>query len=133
MQISLYSSKKIKNILKNIQMKLIGPPKDDKESCVHTCNNIITAIKNKIDKHIQLKHRKSNKNRLPWFNEYLWDTMKQRDKALKVSLKTKLTTDYYIYKSLRNKVAMLLRKANAIFFLNLIKEAKGNLWRSMDK
>ena len=62
--------------------------------------------------------------------------MKQRDKALKVSLKTKLTTDYYIYKSLRNKVTMLLRKAKANFFLNLIKEAKGNcknLWKRMDK
>lgn len=97
---------------------------------------LYTAIKNKVDKHTQLKHRKSHKKSLPWFNESLWDTMKQRDKALKVSLKSKLTTDYYIYKSLRNKVTMLLRKAKTIFFLNLIKEANGNcknLWRSMDK
>lgn len=62
--------------------------------------------------------------------------MKQRDLALKPFLKSKLITDHYIYKSLRNKVTMQLKKAKANFYLNIITEAKGNtklLWRSMDK
>ena len=79
--------------------------------------------------------RKPNAKRsLPWFNDTLWNLLKKRDAALKKSLKSSL--DRLIYKGLRNKVTMQLRKAKANFFLEVIKEAKGNsklLWRSIDK
>ena len=77
--------------------------------------------------------RKPNAKRsLPWFNDALWNLLKKRDAALKKSLKSGLDTDRLIYKGLRNKVTMQLRKGKANFF----KEAKGNsklLWRSIDK
>ena len=75
------------------------------------------------------------KRSLPWFNDTLWNLLKKRDAALKKSLKSGLDTDRLIYKGLRNKVTMQLRKAKAHFFLEVIKEAKGNskmLWRSND-
>lgn len=62
--------------------------------------------------------------------------MRTRDSALKKSHKTGLTTDGLIYKGLRNKVTQQLRQAKAMFFLNIIKQAKGNskqLWQTIDK
>jgi len=42
-------------------------------------------------------------------NETVWNLMKQRDAALKKSLKTGLLTDSLLYKELRNKVTCALR------------------------
>lgn len=62
--------------------------------------------------------------------------MKKRDASLKKFLKSKLSTDHLIFKSLRNKVTQRLRKARANFYLDIICDAKGNckkLWKSIDK
>ena len=121
--------------LKNDLNEIDWEDKFDSKCCDSTCNNISLALKNTIAKYTQLKQKRSNKINLPWFNSSLWNLMKQRDLALKVFLKSKLNTDHYIFKSLRNKVVMKLRKSKANFYLNMIKEAKGNsknLWRSMD-
>ncbi len=62
--------------------------------------------------------------------------MKQRDAALKKSLKSGLATDRLIYNGLRNKVTQQLRKSKTNFFLDVIKEAKGNpklLWQCIDQ
>lgn len=61
--------------------------------------------------------------------------MKQKDVALKKFLKSKLNTDHLKYKQLRNKVTSQLRNAKANFYLNMIKDSKGNskLWKTMDK
>lgn len=61
--------------------------------------------------------------------------MKKRDASLKKFLKSKLSTDHLIFKSLRNKVTQQLRKARANFHLDIC-DAKGNckkLWKSIDK
>lgn len=108
----------------------------DSKGCEYTCNNITLTLQETITKYTELKRNKTNKNKLPWFGSSLWELMKQRDRALKTFLKSKLTTDHYVYKSLRNKVTTQLRKTKANFYLNLIKEAKENgklLWKSMDK
>lgn len=44
----------------------------------------------------------------------------------KKSLKSGLETDHLIYKGLRNKITGQLRKAKANFFLEIIRQAKGN-------
>lgn len=62
--------------------------------------------------------------------------MKKRDAFLKKFLKSGLITDHLIYKGLRNKVKMQPWKVKAIFFLDIIRDAKGNskrLWKSIDK
>lgn len=62
--------------------------------------------------------------------------MRERDAALKRFLKARLNTDHLIFKSLRNRVTRELRKARATFFLDLIRDAKGNskkLWNTIDK
>lgn len=52
--------------------------------------------------------------------------MKKRDLTLKKYLKSGLSTGRLIYTNLRNKVTAQLRAAKANFFLEIIKEAKGN-------
>lgn len=52
--------------------------------------------------------------------------MKNRDHALKISLKTKRVNDRQTFTSLRNKVIKEIRSAKANFFINIISTAKGN-------
>lgn len=61
--------------------------------------------------------------------------MKKCDFALKVALKSKLITDTQIFTNLRNKVVNELRKAKAKFFMDIIKDGKGNskLWSNMEQ
>ena len=62
--------------------------------------------------------------------------MKDRDAALKKSLKSGLVTDRLVFNSLRNIVTGQLRKTKANFFLDVIKQAKGNpklLWKCIDQ
>lgn len=106
-------------------------------NCEQTCDDLMSTIKQIISKYTKTVPRKHKaKRNLPWFNDTLWHLMKKRDLALKKSLKSGLSTDRLIYKGLRNKVTMQLRKAKANFFLEIIKDAKGKnkiLWKSIDK
>lgn len=95
------------------------------------------TIKQIISKYTITQPRKqSTKAKVPWLNEQIWTLMKKSDSALKKAIKTGLNTDRNIFKSLRNKVTIQLRKAKADFYLEIIKAAKGNtrqLWKSIDK
>lgn len=109
----------------------------ENKSCEQACNEIMSALKDIIARYTETKTRKPRaKHRLLWFNSNLWQLIKKRDASLKRFLKSGLITDHLIYKSLRNKVIMQLRKAKASFFLEIIREAKGNskqLWKTIDK
>lgn len=62
--------------------------------------------------------------------------MKSRDSALKRSLKTKTTSDRQSFTSLRNKVIRKTREAKAEFYIETIKQAKGNgkiIWNNLNK
>lgn len=52
--------------------------------------------------------------------------MKERDNALRHSLKSNVVTDRHIFVSLRNRVTKEIRAAKSKFFVNLIHESKGN-------
>lgn len=72
---------------------------------------------------------------LPWFNEELKQLMKERDLALKKSVKTKLSNDINIFKSLRNRVTKNIRKAKAEYCITTIIEAKGSpliMWKQIN-
>ena len=109
----------------------------ENKTCDQSCNDLVSAFKVILLKFTKSKARKSNtKHTLPWFTTALWDLMRKRDASLKKFLKSRLTTDHFIFKSLRNKVTQQLRKARANFFLDIIRDAKGNskrLWKSIDK
>ncbi len=53
---------------------------------------------------------------VPWINVDILNLMKERDHALKTSLKTKLSSDRYRFTMLRNSVVKKLQKAKADFF-----------------
>lgn len=62
--------------------------------------------------------------------------MKNRDNALKQSLKTRTTSDRQIFTSLRNKVSRMTRKAKAEFYIETIKGSNGNgklIWNNLNK
>jgi hypothetical protein len=52
--------------------------------------------------------------------------MKERDHALKPSLKSKLEHDKHRFTMLRNNVMKEIRQAKANFLINIIGEANGN-------
>lgn len=52
--------------------------------------------------------------------------MRQRDHALKKSIKSGLALDKRTFQQLRNKVVKELRQAKAICLIDLINNAKGN-------
>lgn len=82
------------------------------------------------------KSKSDSKYTLPWVNGDIRRLMKERDQALRTFLKTKLTTDRYMFTSIRNRVIKDIRVAKANFFVNLIGEAKGNhkqIWDSINK
>lgn len=107
------------------------------ENCEGACDNLKHTLKQTVAKYTKtIPQKRIGKQLLPWFNTALWELMKKRDVALKKSLKSGLETDRLIYKSLRNKVTVQLRKARANYFLDTIRQAKGNsqkLWKTIDK
>ena len=107
------------------------------KNCEQACVDFISTFKALLSTYTKTMFvKQSKKQTLPWFNDALWHVMKTRDAALKKSLKSGLETDSLIFKSLRNKVIGQLRKAKANFFLEIIKQAKGNsklLWKGIDQ
>lgn len=52
--------------------------------------------------------------------------MKNRDSALRKTIKSRRDTDMLIYKDFRNKVTQELRLAKSRIYLHVMNEAKGN-------
>ncbi len=110
-------------------------------------NELISGTNVDVDTHVFLstiqnttklflkksKFKGASKYTLPWINGDIRKLMKERDRALQIFLKTKLTTDRYIFTSLRNRVIKNIRVAKANFFISLIGEAKGNHKQIWDK
>ncbi len=62
--------------------------------------------------------------------------MRQRDRALKIALKSGLAHDRRIFQHLHNKVVKELRKAKAKIFIDLINDAKWNsreVWDNINR
>ena len=86
-----------------------------------------------FSKESRKKHKRSS---LPWINENVIQLMRERDRALKTSLKSKRITDRHIFTALRNKVTRELRKAKANYFLEIIvnsKEDSKQIWQQIKK
>ena len=89
------------------------------------CHVFMTVIQNTVSTFTKkIKAKPSKKNHLPWLNENIWSLMKQRDRALKISLKTKRVNDRQTFTSLRNKVVREIRSAKANFFYQYNKYCK---------
>ncbi|XP_046707928.1 uncharacterized protein LOC124387560 [Silurus meridionalis] len=83
----------------------------------------------------QIKH-KHNKNILPWMNTDILKLMKERDCALKNSMKSRSASAKILFTTLRNKTVKAIRKAKADFFLTIIENAKGDpkiIWNQLKK
>jgi len=101
-----------------------------------SCESFFGTINRFKEKYTKPFKNRQSKGNLPWFNDHLCDLMKKRDFALKVALKSKLITDRQIFTNLRNKVVNELRKAKAKFFMDIIKDGKGNsklIWSNINK
>ena len=91
----------------------------------------ITKLFLKID-----KFKGNNSYLLPWISSDIRKLMKERDNALKHSLKSKPPTDRHIFVSIRNKEIKEIRAAKSNFFVDLIHDAKGNhkqIWDCLHK
>ena len=95
---------------------------------VDTDTNVLMSTIQNITKQFLKKGRFKGNNRytLPWISSDIRKLMKERDNALKHSLKSKSLTDRHIFVSIRNKVIKEIRAAKSNFFVDLIHDAKGN-------
>lgn len=67
---------------------------------------------------------KARKNGLPWLNKFILKLMKERDRSLKLSVKSGHNRHQFI--SLRNRVVKEIRKSKADFFISALNSARGN-------
>ncbi len=101
-----------------------------------SCSIFSKCVKEILDSFTKKVKFKRRKKALPWVKDDVWKLMKERDNALKKSLKTGLICDRQIFTSLRNKVIKLVRKAKADFFIKMIDGANGNgklIWEQLNK
>uniref|UniRef100_A0AAR2J957 Reverse transcriptase domain-containing protein n=1 Tax=Pygocentrus nattereri TaxID=42514 RepID=A0AAR2J957_PYGNA len=123
----------LENALKQIDWPNILSCKDIDDNCdifLSTINKVMSSFTRKV----QSKPRQ--RETLPWLNDALLQQMKERDFALKRTLKTGLNNDRLIFTSLRNKVVRNIRKAKAEFFIKIIDNARGNgkmIWQNLNK
>lgn len=106
----------------------------ENEDVHNCCKEIISRLEEVISKFLK-KQKHLKKRSLPWLNDDIRRLMKERDMALKKSLKSKSNTDINIYKSLRNRVTKNLRNAKIEYYISTITEAKGNpsiLWKQIN-
>lgn len=101
------------------------------------CNSFMAELRTAIHSFMQkVKCKPGQRHYLPWLNENIRSLMKQRDRALKMSLKNKMEHERRLFITLRNKVVKELCMAKATFFINAISEAKGNtkeIWQNLKK
>lgn len=106
----------------------------DNENVHNCCKEVMNKAEGIISKFLK-KPRQLKKRSLPWINEETKKLMKERDLALKKSVKSKLSSDINIFKSLRNRVIKTIRKAKTDYFIKTITEAKGSpliMWKQIN-
>ena len=106
----------------------------DVENDSHLFLSTIKSTMNSFLK--ETKSKRGQKSTLPWINDNIRKSMKERDQALKIALKYKKENDKRRFTSLRNKVTKELRQAKAALFIGIINEANGNskiIWDNIKK
>ena len=68
------------------------------------CNELINIIEKIICKFLKTLKNSNRKKSLPWLNASIRQLMKQRDLALKATLKSRTNTAMALYKGLQNRV-----------------------------
>lgn len=105
-------------VTKNKQEEFKAVMRDIKWSDLLSNNNLEIISQNLIGKlcstinefSVTVKH-KNKKQTLPWVTEEVKNLMKERDRALKIATKSKLSHDRFKFTMLRNRVTNALRKA----------------------
>lgn len=106
----------------------------DVETDSHLFLSTIKSTMNSFLK--EIKSKCGQKSTLPWINENIRKSMKERDHALKIALKSNMEHDKRRFTTLRNKVTKELRQAKASLFIDIINEANGNsklIWDNIKK
>ncbi|OON91327.1 MAG: hypothetical protein ATN33_01430 [Epulopiscium sp. Nele67-Bin001] len=99
-------------------------------------DSFIKKVNDVIIRFMKKGKSKQHRNHLPWLNNEIIKLMKNRDNALKQSLRTRTISDRHIFTSLRNKVLRMTRKSKAEFYIETIKRANGNgklIWNNLNK
>ena len=68
------------------------------------CNELTNIIEKIICKFLKTSKNSNRKKSLPWLNASIRQLMKQRDLALKATLKSRTNTAMALYKGLQNRV-----------------------------
>lgn len=99
------------------------------------CTNLFEIINNIKNQFIKKCCNPKKKADLPWLTQDIWNLMRRRDYLLKKALKSNIENDMRLFRDYRNKVVKELRTAKANFFIDIIRQAKGNnhlVWKHIN-
>lgn len=83
---------------------------------------IADEIKSLIDQHFPLKKKRIRRQTHPRLDSSVLKLMRTRDQVHKRASKSRLSSDWNAYKSLRNRVTAINRKARKNYFKNKLEE-----------
>ena len=99
--------------------------------------NYESKLSNLIDHHAPIKTKTvRSRPQVPWYNEVIAEAKRQRRKVEKIWRKSKLTSDYSLFKAKRNHAMFLINKARKVFYADFIEKNssdQGKLFRGMEK
>ena len=85
-----------------------------------------TTLLTVFDRHAPLVTKRVKGRVCPWMNSDITDAMKERDKVLRKARKSKNTSDWTLYKRLRNRCTEMIRSAKSMFHKTLLCENAKN-------
>ena len=118
--------------LTNVNWSLVDI-EPDIDATVNNWNTLFTEMANQ---HAPIKQSRVKGIHMPWLTSELCSLMQERDFDHRKAVKSNSSHHWKMFRNLKNKVNMLVKKSKADHYRNLIDNNKGNsgeLWKSLNK
>ena len=118
--------------LTNVNWSLV----DNEPDIDAAVNNWKTLFTETANQHAPIKKSRVKGIHMPWLTSELRSLMQERDFHHRKAVKSNSSNHWKMFRNLKNKVNMLVKKSKADHYRNLIDNNKGNsgeLWKSLNK
>ena len=118
--------------LTNVNWSLVDN-EPDIDAAVNNWNTLFTETANQ---HAPIKKSRVKGIHMPWLTSELRSLMQERDFRHRKAVKSNSSHHWKMFRNLKNKVNMMVKKSKADHYRNLIDNNKGNsseLWKSLNK
>ena len=118
--------------LTNVNWSLVDN-EPDIDAAVNNWNTLFTET---VNQHAPIKQSRVKGIHMPWLTSELRSLMQERDFHHRKAVKSNSSHHWKMFRNLKNKINMLVKKSKADHYRNLIDNNKGNsgeLWKSLNK